>query len=72
MECSSKRMQAIADAISPERVIELTRALVNRRSDSTGDREYAVAMYLKEQFKSMGLETSLQHVEEKRYNVVAR
>lgn len=58
--------------IDEKRIIEILSELISKRSDTEEDMEYEVSMYLKEFLENLGAEVELQHVELKRYNVIAR
>ena len=62
----------VKGAISRDRVIELTKEIVNRRSDNPPGNEMEVAVYLKSELEKLGLSVELQMVEENRPNVIAR
>lgn len=64
--------EKINELIDEDRVVKILSDLVSLRSDTVGDMEYSTAIYLKNLLEQMGAEVEMQHVELKRYNVVAR
>jgi len=62
----------IDNLVEENRLVEILSDLVNCRSDTEGDMEYSISIYLKEFLEKIGAEVEMQHVELKRYNVVAR
>jgi len=65
-------LSIVHEYVESSRIVQIVSDLIERRSDSDGDMEYSVALYLQEFLSSLGLEVHLQHIELKRYNVIAR
>lgn len=65
-------LEKINQLIDKNRIIEITKELINLRSDNEGDMEYGVSIYLKNFLEAIGAKVEMQHVESKRYNVIAQ
>ena len=65
-------LEKINQLIDKNRIIEITKELINLRSDGESDMEYGVSIYLKNFLEAIGAEVEMQYVESKRYNVIAK
>lgn len=65
-------LQKINKLIDIERIVEITKDLINLRSDLEGNMEYEISIYLKSFLEGIGAKVKMQYVELKRYNIIAR